>query len=61
MTNPYQIKQELWRSTDAEFRVIGRYCPTEDTDTWIEYENTRTQQRYNCRLAAFEMRFTRST
>lgn len=56
-TNPYQIKQELWRSTDTEFKVIARYS-TEDNDKWIEYEHTQTKQRYTCRLEAFESRFT---
>jgi uncharacterized protein (DUF1684 family) len=51
---------ELWRTTDKEFRVIARYCPTEDNDTWIEYENCQTNERYTCRLEAFLGRFTPS-
>jgi len=58
--NSYQINPELWRTTDKEFRVIARYCPNEDTDTWIEYENYKTKERYTCRLEAFLARFTRS-
>lgn len=56
-TNPSQIKPELWRTQDKEFRVIARYA-TEDNDKWIEYENYQTKQRYTCRLEAFLARFT---
>lgn len=60
MTNPSQTQQELWRTVDKEFRVIGRYWANEDHDQWIEYENTQTKARYTCRLEAFQNRFTRS-
>lgn len=58
MTDTYQINPELWRTTDKEFRVIERY--THNDDPWIEYENYQTKQRYTCRQAAFEARFTPS-
>ena len=41
------------------FRVLAVYSPNEDNDTWVEYLQESTQQRYTCRLEAFFTRFTR--
>lgn len=41
------------------FRVLAVYTPNEDNDTWVEYMQESTQQRYTCRMEAFYTRFTR--
>lgn len=50
----------LYTTADGkEFRIINEYTPNNDGDVWVEYENTKTLQRYNCRKAAFEARTVR--
>ena len=52
--------KELYTTNDGkEFIIIAEYCPNEDNDVWVEYINTKTQQRYNCRKAAFLARTSR--
>ena len=41
----------------TEFKVVATYVPNEDNDTWIEYVNVVTEQKYTCRLEAFLNRF----
>lgn len=43
----------------ASFKVLTVYVPNEDNDTWVEYEQESTKQRYSCRMEAFYSRFTR--
>ena len=40
-----------------KFEVLALYNPNEDNDTWVEYQNTQTNQKYSCRFEAFESRF----
>ena len=49
----------LWAATNSHevFREIARYCPSEEPDVWIQYENLRTGEIYTCRLEAFLSRF----
>ena len=42
-------------STDKQFRVLK--IAHSEHDPWIEYENIKTKEHYNCRLAAFLDRF----
>lgn len=41
------------------FKVLAVYVPNEDNDTWVEYEQESTKQRFSCRMEAFFSRFTR--
>lgn len=43
----------------ASFKVLTVYVTNEDNDTWVEYEQESTKQRYSCRMEAFYSRFTR--
>jgi hypothetical protein len=42
-----------------EFEIIAEYCPNEEDDVWVEYENIKTLQRYTCRKAALLERTVR--
>lgn len=50
--------QQYRDSQGNVFEVICLYNPNEDNDTWIEYRNQKTQQKYSCRFEAFEARFS---
>lgn len=50
--------------TDAhgnEYVILAIYCPNEEPDRWVRYENILTEQEYTCRLEAFESRFSLKT
>ena len=44
-------------SQGNKFKVLALFNPNEDNDTWIEYQNIQTNQKYSCRFEAFENRF----
>ena len=48
--------KEIYRGTDKEFQVIG--LELKDSDPWVTYINTQTQQEYSCRQEAFLSRFS---
>ena len=43
-------------SIGTQFRVLK--IAHSEHDPWIEYENVKTKQHYNCKLGAFLDRFT---
>ena len=50
---------KYWAATDGTlYEVISTYSPNEDNDTWVEYKNCTTGQEYQCRLEAFQSRFS---
>lgn len=50
---------KYWASKEGTlYEVISTYSPNEDNDTWVEYKNCTTGQEYQCRLEAFQSRFT---
>ena len=49
------------RFTDGKgntFKVVAKYNPNEEPDTWVKYINESTTQEYTCRMEAFLSRFT---
>jgi len=52
-----KLSKYYMTAENLEFEVISTYVPNEDNDTWIEYCNTKTKQKYTCRLEAFLSRF----
>lgn len=50
--------KELYTTTDGkQFVIVQEWLEAEDP--WVEYENTKTLQRYTCRRAAFLARTSR--
>lgn len=63
MVNALNLTQsrlhKSWSGADGTlYEVISTYSPNEDNDTWVEYRNTVTGQEYQCRLEAFQSRFS---
>jgi len=53
------LKLDLYRSTDGTtFELMNTYCPNEEGDPWVTYQNVDTKQEYTCRKEAFLSRFT---
>ena len=42
----------------TNFKVIAKYVPNEEPDTWVKYMNEYTREEYTCRLEAFLARFS---
>lgn len=47
------MKEIYTTPNGTTFIIIAEYCPNEDNDAWVEYENVRTGQRYTARKEAF--------
>jgi hypothetical protein len=57
----YTRPEPITKYTSADgklFEVLAIWCPDEDNDRWVKYQNIETGQEYSCRLEAFESRFT---
>jgi len=53
--NPYP----RYASADGtKFLLLRTWCPNEEPDAWVEYENITTGQVYTCRQEAFLNRYT---
>ena len=48
---------DLWTAGEAQVRVLAVYCPNEEQDPWVEFENVNTLARYSCRQEAFLARY----
>lgn len=55
MTDPY-VNAIYTSPQGLEFKITA--LPYKDSDPWVEFKNSQTNQAYSCRLEAFLARYT---